>query len=128
MVWLDRLSTDTCNSKTAMQFTVYFSPSGSSEISFVQYTLAPLAPVKLVYKAYFSPSGSSERSEFRNLSHCFTESMRETRSVWMTFVTTSLFGTMGRCSVIHTDCTRCASSLALFHSSLSALLPLVLLV
>ena len=46
----------------------------------------------------------------------------------MTFVTTSLFGTMGRCSVIHTDCTRCASSLALFHSSLSALLPLVLLV
>ena len=46
----------------------------------------------------------------------------------MTLVTTSLFGTMGRCSVIHTDCTRCASSLALFHSSLSALLPLVLLV
>ena len=46
----------------------------------------------------------------------------------MTLVTTSLLGTMGRCSVIHTDCTRCANSLALFHSSLSPLLPLVLLV
>ena len=29
---------------------------------------------------------------------------------------------------MHTDCTRYANSLALFHSSLSALLPLVLLV